>query len=343
MNIKFYNIHDFLFIEARIPEDFCSPHMLDALSYFQSDAPSKKTNILINIAPFAYDDQKSANISHRFKIKKNSIYIKGKIKKLKFEVEYILNDLNEVKINIFSSMKGLKKFFLHYSILQTIFILPILEIMLLKNELIVIGASTVSKNNEASLLVGRGGVFKTSIAMHLIRDHGYTCIGDDKIIIDKNRNVYSYQIFPKLLSYRLKYLENEFFNLFHKLNFLINQKKLHYDKVSTKSKLNNLIFVERCTEQYSEIEIPTSLAINKLTKNFILESSSLGIGGYSSNIFYESILAYSYIFPNNTFLRIEELFKEYIENIIDKKYYTLITGPNSFSKNIIEQIYRLIK
>lgn len=343
----FYNIHNLIIIEVIVGTNCHTSRSIDALAAYRVDPINDiKPNIKFIIGPFKANLSEAYNFSHQSYVNENTLYSEGSIKKLNYKILYQFHDDSSVTLKLDSKIKGLKKKIIEYSVLQSIFLLPLLEYLFLKQKYLVIGGAGLSKDGNATLLLGRGGVFKTTYAMWFVREYSYDCLGDDKVIIGNDGNVLSFNIFPQIFKYRLDNLENEKISFFKKLNFYLNFKnftKNFYKCECGISSLNNVIFLGRGTGDYSELSIDFDSGLKKIICNFILEiSSSIGIGGYSSGKFHEMILAHRYVFPSGRFSNIESLSYEIAMKAFARFEFVELIGFEHLSPAFFHKILKKI-
>ncbi len=190
--------------------------------------------------------------------------------------------------------------------------------------------------------------------MDLIRENGFEYLGDDFVILYKNK-VLSFPAVFQEFNFRINYLPTEelrkeryFQDLILWFNFIRKKKdyKNTFFKVSKSSKVNSIFFIERSNINKFSIRKIKKLdyTIKKLLFNTELErliislNAGLVIGGP-----YKYFLMYSLAFPRSNLASYE---KKLTENY--KKTFTGISSyefdiPLKYDKKIFRRIIKFIK
>ena len=119
-------------------------------------------------------------------IKKSVCY-----KKL-FTYNYVIKNLNSNNVEIYFQSHFIDKIYMNAIgvFLQAQVIEPVMYLKLLKNDILLMHASGVEKDNNAYLFPAYGGTGKTTFSISLL-GHGYKLLGDDLLFVDVDNGVVS--------------------------------------------------------------------------------------------------------------------------------------------------------
>lgn len=357
MNIKYYNIHDIFKVIITNNKKCNFFKLLNyEFSYFEVDFLDN-ADMIINIGNFSPSNEDCYVIDHKYHIKNNYLYCKDSAGKLKWETEIIGFEYGKITINI----NPLDK--------QTIFDLCLpLYTFLLEGMLMyslsnfgfhIIHAAAVSKDNKAVLLAGRGGSFKTSLVMDLVRVFNYKYMSDDKIILHKNL-AYSLPICIDKFSFMLNNMENE--NYKNKLEKYRMLKSLLQDKDKDKvikinkynfiediSPIKNIIFVSKKKSSNFEVEkiSDSREMIKKLIENNRLElclngSNLPSLTKMRTNPFYRYMLEYSYVYPQSGIAKYWENLTEDLTQILNFTEVYEIQMPYYYNTKYLHEFIKYI-
>jgi hypothetical protein len=315
----------------------------------------ENADMTINIGSFSPHNENCYVIDHKYYIKSNYLYCRDSAGKLKWEAEIDGFEYGKITINI----NPLEK--------QTIFDLCLpLYTFLLEGMLMyslsnlgfyIIHAAAVSKNNKAVLLAGRGGSFKTSIVMDLVRKFNYKYMSDDKIIIHKNL-AYSLPICIDKFNFMLSNMESENYKnkleKYRMLKSLLTEKEkitnnTQYDFIKNVSSIEKIIFISKKKSSKFEVKkiSESKEMINKLIENNRLElclngSNLPSLTKMRTNPFYRYMLEYSYVYPQS---RIAKYWENLTENLVQILNFTEvyeIQMPYRYDIKYLEELMKYI-
>jgi len=178
------------------------------LSYFETDEVSHP-DIILKIGKFEPLNKESFLVDHKYYIKENYFYCKDQKGRAKWEVEILGFEEGNTIINFSGKVLGLEQILIPDYLAQNLILRPLIELKLLEKGYIVIHGLGIEKDGDAYIFGARGGAHKTRIAMDVIRKEKYKLIGDDRIILGKDRQVLSYPLFYNLVMFRAERLEDE--------------------------------------------------------------------------------------------------------------------------------------
>jgi hypothetical protein len=121
---------------------------------------------------------------------------------------------------------------------------PIVECMLLDRNIAVLHSAALSKDGKGILLMGRGGVKKTTYIMELLKQ-GWKYLADDMVLIG-NKKLYAFPLGDTFFDYFYNNSKDEMINAKTMLGALLHvrrNRKISFDveKESTIDKVNLLI------------------------------------------------------------------------------------------------------
>ena len=300
-----YNVHDRLRIRVNRPagldliEDINQP-----LSYFRTPHSCSSPDITLNIGAFTPDNSHCDVIDHRFLVKRDYLFCTEVVDKVRCTCEITGLESSAIVMNVHTSLRYARQIALPSLIAFNIFLRPIIDYKLLELGIVSIHGAGVSSGTDAFVFSGRGGSHKTTLVMDLIRKHNLRFIGEDRILIDANRDVFAYPIHHRLFGYRLAHMETEDYGRWSKLRYLIYQGRggsLSQHHICTRSQLKCLLSIVRhtgTTMSQSKItppEMALKLRISQQAENI----SSPVIMGMSAGRMYEYLAAYAFKYPDS--------------------------------------------
>lgn len=216
MNIV-YNIHNIL----KIKIENISWHLIKDLNlryHYFTDSTVDDVDIVVTIGSFKPDLTDCFCLDRKFYIKKNYIYLKDSDKNLRWEAEIYDIEKDLVRINFNYHLRNYLIFpwcFFPDLVMELYVLQPIIEWKLSLKGFLLIHAGAVCKDNEAILLVGRGGSRKTQLVIDLLQK-GLQLISDDMVIL-KDMQILSLPLSPGVFTFSYKYLKKEDLNLLNQI------------------------------------------------------------------------------------------------------------------------------
>lgn len=349
MQILNYNIHDI--IKFRIIRDI-GYGLRDLInlkfSFFEVEDVGDP-DITLNIGKFTPSNENCYLVDYKYYIKENYFYCKDSEGKAEWEVEISGFEDGETIVNFNGRIKGFQSFMNPDFIAQN-FLLRLIEYKLGRKGYFLVHSAGISKNNQAYVLAGRGGTFKTSLCMDFIRRGGFEFLGDDRVILHKDK-VFSFPMGLRVFGFMCDHLPNEdSWNFPNKIRFAkclwdTKSKKDNPIKVGKPSKLKSLLFIVRTNkETISERRIPLNEAVDKLIANNRLEDFiSLGSMGINLGPHLKYVLADSYIFPDSRIAREREESGTMLRDILKNVTIHEIEIPYTYDINVFKRIYKFIE
>jgi hypothetical protein len=307
----FYNIHNILkiVINNNLKCNFFD-RLNNDLSYFQVEE-FNNPDITLYLGDFVPQNDDCYAVDHKYYIKDNYLYCHDNLGQAKYETEIFGFEENETIINFNFKLK--KPNILNLCLPMYIFLLEgLITYKLASKGYYLIHAAGVSKNGKALILAGRGGSFKTSIVMDMIRELDFKYMSDDKIIL-KNNTVFAFPLNVHRFNFMMGNMENEKYkNILDKFNlllYLIRNVDNYELPVESKSIMHNLLLITKAkSDKISVNTIKRENVLQKLVENNRLELSLHGshlpsLTKIKTNPFYRYMLEYSYIYPESQIAR----------------------------------------
>ncbi len=343
----YYNIHGVLSICVNNPalRDYIPG--ISHPFYFFRVTNLKSPDIVFNIGPFKPQKEQCDVIDHRYYVKKSYLYCSEFFDNVKSECEItgIDSDITVVNINI--QGKSIRHKMMPGLIAQNVFLRPLVDYKLLQKGFLSIHAAGVANGSNAYIFSGRGGTHKTTLVMDLIRKHGYRFVGEDRLIIDKDKRVYAYPIHNKIFEYRLTHMETENYKRFDKIKFLLYQNSNNgtKDYIQNKSSLKILCSIVKYNGQRVKCErISKDELIKKVIKSQQLENmTSPVIMKVSSGRMYDYLTAYAFKYPESNIGLYWENYEKLLGSILTHKKYKEIYLPQNYSLNILKELLAEIR
>ena len=342
-----YNIHDLITFQINCANSIeFIKDINQPLSFFKVDR-IRKPDIILNIGKFTPDKRSCDVINNKIYIKKNYIYCSEIIDKTKIHCEIANLESIPTIINFCVDTKKMTHRLFPLLMAQNLVLRPLIDFKLLQKDIISIHAAGVANGNKAIIMAGRGGAFKTTLTMELIRKSGFQFIGEDRLLLGKENLVFAFPIYQKLFAYRLNKMKTEKFDLVSKLKFIffdinINSNKEYIKNVSHLWKFFSI--VKHTKENIDYKTVSKNDLITKIRLSQQIENISVpGILKMSSGIMYEYFAAYSFKFP---FSEIASYWQNY-EKILCKRLaapnYLEIYIPSEYSRKTYDAVLELIR
>lgn len=348
---KSYNLHNILKFQIIRDDSYGWRDGVNLkFSYFEVDNVEDPDIILI-IGKFSASSEACYSVDHKCLIKENYLYCKESEGVAEWELQISGLEDGPTILHYNGKIKGISSL-LNPDFLAQNFLLKLIEYKLYRKGYLLTHAGGFSKGDKGYILPGRGGSFKTTLCMDLIRKKGCKFLGDDRVIIG-NGSAYSFPMSLPVFSYMLQYLDHEnAWKLSHKLDIL---KRLWSNSLSFDAdicerkpvKFVGFFFITRTdlsgftTQQISLDDTRKKLIQNNRLEDFI-DISFLQI---TSGPFSRYLLAYSYVFPDSAvakFLDRRDNHPNIPLNADDIAFFN-VTIPNTYSPLVAEQFCDFIE
>lgn len=339
-----YNIHNILTLQIvrERKKDLLKDLNLE-FSYFETNDEIFDPDIILNIGKFKPSNEKCYVVDHKYYIKDNYLYCKDSDSGAKWEVEINGFEKGKTEINFYSNIFGIQSILIPEFLPQNLLVRPLIEYKLAKKGYFLIHSGAVSKDNQAFLLEGRGGAFKTTLAMDFVRRQKFEFLADDRVIIYKD-NVMSFPIHYKLFEFRVEHLQNEelkgFWNKITLIKYLRNSR--HGDPVDNRtiSSLKAIFSIIKTNkEKISISELNTKVITEKLITSMKVEMvNSPMMMGLDFGRYFNYMQAYSFIFPYSKIATYWDDLKDDMLHVFEGIPIYLVEIPLKYDVRVFEYL-----
>ncbi len=339
---NYYNIHDLLNIQI-IGQNRFKPGNDLKFNFFKN-VQFINPDIVLKTGQFSPDNTNCQVVGGKYHIKENYIYYQESCGKANWEVEIFGFEEGKTEINFNGKWMSPSGMMLPSFWAQDI-LKPIIEYKLANKEFFLIHAGSVCTDSCAYIFAGRGGAGKTSLIMDFIRKDGFDFIGDERIIISKEKVL----CFPMSLfafDYAVRHLNTEDYTHIDKVRLwrklLINGYESNIS-ITREAKPASLFMIERKKSvNANTIELSLEEAITKLVVNNKLDLAGPSPVLVSSN-FLHCMIAYSFVFPNSGIATYWDRLWKGLEDALGDVPKYLLELPLRYDKSTFENVSDFLK
>ena len=345
-----YNIHDILTFQIlrNRRRDFMKDLNLE-FTFFETKEEIDDPDIVLNIGKFTPSNEGCYVVDHKYHIKENYFYCKDSEGKARWEVEILGFEDGKTTINFDGTVFGLPSFLIPEFLPQNLLLRPLIEYKLAKKGYFLIHAGAVSKNNKAYLLEGRGGAFKTTLAMDFVRRGGFEFMADDRVIIHKDK-VLSFPFHLILFTFRVKHLPTEnprgFWDKVRMVKYLWNNSKYATNevKMANSSTLRVLLSIVKTNKEAISIrEANLKETVNKLIVSMEMEMVySPRMMGMSFGRYFKYMQAYSFVFPESEVATYWDNLERKLCEVLEKIPIYEVEIPYKYCVDTFYSVYNFI-
>ena len=340
-----YNIHNLLSIKIRSNERIDLTGNL-RYPYFSSANCPENPDILLNIGSFSPSHEGSEEIAHKYYVKENYFYCKEKGNKSNWEIEIFGFENGKSIINFNGRKNGISGF-LFPSFNAQEFLIPFIEYKLAKKNHFLIHGGAVCRGGLGFAFIGRGGVWKTTIIMDLMRTNQFKFLGEDRIILKDDGGILAFPRAQFVFDYTLNNSENEERRILDnlKIGFRVLMKKTERNPVRPLPRCHKIkrIYFVTCenNQRFSKKNIDLQEGLQKIILNnmaeYVESTKKSPIGQ-----FFNYVQIYSLIFPHNDLLKHQYILKEEIRKIIEKIPLIEISMPFRYNQTIFQELPQML-
>jgi len=353
-----YNIHDILKFQIIRDRRWDIRDLINLkFPSFQVDEVDKP-DIVLNIGKFTPSNKNCYLIDHKYYIKDNYFYCRESESGIGWEVEVTGFEKGDAIINF-----NLAKCFQIHPVniiymplfLPQAFLFRIIEHKLSMKNCFLAHAGAVAKDNQAYLLSGRAGCFKTTLCMEFVRRAGFTWLGDARMILYQGK-VLGFPIHSLTFDFVTTHLPDEtHWGFLRQVQFAAErlldgpQETAKYKPGSAELKAI-LLFAKRTRLRNDKKVVFSSLPqtqVEQVVDGLITSSrledfkgmAGLGIG---SAPFLRYMLAYAFVFPNSSFAVQERKLAENLRNTLANIPIYEVEIPPDYTLDTFDQIHQFI-
>ena len=355
-----YNIHDILKFQIIRNGKFGFRDLLNLRFSCFETGQVDKPDIVLNIGRFTPSNENCYLVDYKYYIKDDYFYCHESEGKARWEVEITGLEQGDTVINLHVSTRrqiqpvDLLRILLF---LPQSFLLRIIEHKLGVKGYFLTHSAAISKDNQAYLLSGRAGGFKTSLCMDFVRRAGFTCLGDDRVILYRDR-VLSFPMNYAMFEFMTQRLPDEtHFGILKQVQFVVEQfrgkHKKREENGGKSAKLNAMFLIAKSsglhTSKKVSFEPLPQPSLEQVVNNLLLSArledfSGMGMPsfGISSAPFLRYMLAYSFVFPGSPVATLEEKLAESLRSSLKNIPIYRVEIPSDYSPDTFDQIHQFI-
>jgi len=349
-----YNLHDILRIKIVMNRRCGLMRILNPEYSFFEVNKVDNPDIILNIGKFQPSNDDCYVVDSKYYIKENYFYCKDSENNVRWEVELFGFEEGPMIVNI-DIMLPWARAMIPLLGTQIFLLSPLIEYKLHEKGYFLIHSAGVSKDNQAFLFAGRGGAFKTTLAMDFVRKAGFSFLGDERVIIHKNKTL-SYPWDFIGFNFKCEHLPTEEYRGFFDRVRLVNYIRNNYGNqdnlkinVANSSELKFLFIVSRKNKQKKVViksDMNLEETINRLIINNEMEMTTLtmpNLRGFASNPYFKYMLAYSFIFPDSGVATYWNDMRRGLKEVFRNVPVYEVEVPYTYSVEVFNRIYEQIK
>jgi hypothetical protein len=308
MVTQHYDIHGLVSIRVCRSARFdLLPEISQPLRYFQVASLDREPDILLEVGDFVPEKQGCYVVDHQFFIRRNYLYCSDAYGSARWQIEITGFEYGRTHIRMSSSYRSLRQIVAPGMLSASLLLRQVVAYHLSKQGSLLAHGAAVSRNGQALILFGRGGAYKTTLLMSLLRrrsNKGWLMLGDDLVIL-RGEDLLSFPVWAGFFAYRYKYLATENLSRFDRIRLLPFLAKFKPTDLplTDRSRLTGLI---ECTiGSNDEVRLEESEVSEGFTRLVRVSAAddhiSNNLGPTSAYPRY--VEAYSYIFPDNSLIK----------------------------------------
>lgn len=339
-----FNIHDLLKFKIEGTDKRILKHFSRDYSYFRTNEEIE-SELDIIVSDFTSTNDNCYIINQKYYVKDNYIFCNDSHKIVKWS--FCIKDI-ENKPTVYFKGGLFSEIFLRDFIIE-----PLIGFKLAQKGYSLVHASGVALDNKGFVFPACKGVGKTSTMLNLIGDGGIY-LSNEPIIISNDGMVYSFPSYIHFYHYNLKgnpqfseklkiedKIELELKHLVYLLSLKygsfslnIDSKKL-FKEIGDKYPLQSLILLTKTNRK--EVKILENIDKKELVERLIT------INKFEMQYFSDYLMAYSYIYPENTVTSYWQTLENNLVSALSKTPCHEVVIPFKYNSTVYEEIYRLIK
>lgn len=270
-------------------------------THFQVQSLAEAPQVVLEMGGFQPQPGECYLVDHKYHIRENYIYCQEQWRSFRWQVEIEGFESGPTHIHLDLRGGGLRQILIPGMYANGLLTRQVIGRHLHDRGCALLHAAAAARSGKAVVAFGRGGSYKTSLLMSLLRSApDWRTLGDDGLIL-QGAEVLSFPTFPALFAYRLKHLEGEELGFGERAGYLASLLKpgYHADIYAPRAEIAAL--VEVVTGDFEQVVIKeTPFARNLagiLHESRLEEHNSVNLGFNDS--YPQMVEAYSYIFPGN--------------------------------------------
>lgn len=341
----FYNFHDILRVELNTDRLGRFRAIDLPFSYFLTKDTVGHPDIVINIGPFDPDQSATVSVDHNRCVKDDYLFDSqgNRNAKWKFEISGFESRATTI-INFESRVGKTRDIFFHNYLGQYVVLRPMIELMLPTRGYLTLHGLGFEKGGNSYVMAARGGAHKTRIAMELLNlEQQYRIVGDDRIIVGRDRRTYSFPMFYELVFYRAQRRGDQHYDGLRDLlgsyrfsrNFRSERDEI--DKyIARESRLKTVFMAARkqgLTEARTESIEKKEMIKGLVASNKMEMIEHGGLMSLNWIDFLRDMQTYSYVFPTSGIAGYWDTFSSLLDTLLPDRCIK-VSLPISYSSDL---------
>jgi len=304
--IEHYDIHGLVSLTVRRSAALDPvPAISQPFRYFQVASLDREPDVVLEVGDFEPDNRDCYLVDHQFFVRENYFYCEDAYGAARWRVEIQGFEYGQTRVRFCGTYRGLKGFVAPGMLPASLLLKQVAGLHLSRQGYFLAHGAAASKEGQAIVLFGRGGTYKTTLLMTLLRqDEGWQMMGDDAVILGGGQ-VLSFPALLGFFAFRYQHLPTEKLSLLDRVRllfFLANFKPTDVPVVDR----SRLIGLVHCTvgpgDEVSVAEAGIGENVVSLARGSAVEEhTSYNIG--HTSVFPRYVEAYTYVFPGNSLAR----------------------------------------
>ncbi len=181
----------------------------DPFSYFRVDTLPGAPDLTLELGKFEAQNEDCYLVDHKYHVRRNYLYCEDGYQGFRWQVEIEGFENGPTHIRLDLRGGGLRQALLPGMFSKMLLTRQLLSQKFREKGWALAHAAGAARDGRAVVLHGRGGAFKTSVLMSLLRmSPAWRALGDDGVLL-KGNQVLSFPTYPALFGYRLAHKDNE--------------------------------------------------------------------------------------------------------------------------------------
>ena len=283
-------------------------------THFQVDSLPETPQILMKLGDFQASPGKCYLVDHKYHLRRNYIYCRDQFRSLHWQVEIDGFETGPTHIRLDLRGGGLRQTLIPGLYAHALLTRQVIGRHLHDQGCHLLHAAAAARKGKALVAFGRGGGYKTSFLMSLLRSASdWHILGDDGLIF-KAGDVLSFPTFPSLFAYRLKHLDDENLGFWEQAGYLGSLLRPESSANIYTPRARIAALMEVVTGDHSRVvieEVPLARNLAGILHESRLEEHNSVNMGFNDS-YPQMVEAYSYIFPGNA---LQTLWQNKVEDI----------------------------
>jgi len=335
------NIHNFLTIQInwKVPFGFMD-QMNAPFGYFETERV-EHPDIILDIGDFKPETRGCHILDHKTYIRREYIYCNEKTDGIRIKLEIRGIESFPTFVNAIIVKKGLGRVFFPGLLVQNILLRPLVDFKLLQRGVLSLHGCALAGRQGGVVLLGRGGCFKTTVAMNLMRRGGFSLLGDDRVLVHKNV-VYCYPLQAGIFNFRLSRCKTEDYRRFDRVRYVLSRLRCrkHPGPIVDRAPLHSVFCLVKHERIGASIRmVGKADVVRRSERSHQLENLvSPQLLGVSTGKLYELFSAYAYVFPNSVVASYWGDHSDLLDHCLNGNEFFEICVPRVYSDSVTEKV-----